>query len=113
MTGFTQLFGDWHLYILLLVFYSVSAAVSAMPMPDSKSSALYGWFFKFANLLWANVSRAAAGKIPGTTDIMPLPGAQDAVNQAAVVAKAAEIAGAPAAPVTVTVPPANPTVPAK
>ena len=61
-----------------------------MPMPDTTASKSYAWFFKFANLLWANVSRAAAGKIPGTSDVMPLPGAQDIVNKQAVIAKAAE-----------------------
>jgi hypothetical protein len=64
--------------------------ISALPMPDTTSSKLYGFFFKFANGLGSNFSRAFAGKIPGTQDVMPLPGAQDAVNKQAVVAKAAE-----------------------
>lgn len=95
MSGFTALFGDWHLYVLLVIFYVISAAVSAMPMPDATSGKGYAYFFKFANLLWANVSRSVAGKIPGTTDIMPLPGVQNAVNEAAVVAKAVDIVAKP------------------
>lgn len=66
MNGFAALFADWHLYVLLVIFYALSAAVSAMPMPDGTSSKGYAWFFKFANLFWANVSRAAASKISVT-----------------------------------------------
>ena len=65
--------------------------ISALPMPDATSSKFYGFIFKFANGLGANLSRAYAGKIPGTSDVMPIPGAQDAMNKAAVVVKAAEI----------------------
>lgn len=77
-------------YWTMAVYIVFSNAVSAMPMPDSTSSKFYGWAFKFMNGLSSNISRANAGKIPGTTDVMPLPGAQDAVNKQAVVAKAAE-----------------------
>jgi hypothetical protein len=69
--------------------------ISSLPMPDSTSSKFYGFFFKFMNGLGANLSRAYAGKIPGTSDVMPLPGAQDAMNKVAVVAKAADIVNHP------------------
>jgi hypothetical protein len=72
-----------------------SNLISALPMPDNTSSKFYGFFFKFMNGIGANLSRAYAGKIPGTGDVMPLAGAQDVVNQAAVVAKAAEIVTKP------------------
>ena len=87
MSGFGQILGDWHLYSLAVAYWVFSNAISAMPMPDTSSSKAYGWFFKFANGLAANFSRAFAGKIPGTSDVMPLPGAQADVNQQALNAK--------------------------
>lgn len=72
MGGFTQLLGDWHVYVLFLVYYVFSNAISALPLPDTSSSKFYGWFFKFANGLAANISRAAAGKIPGTSPDVPV-----------------------------------------
>jgi hypothetical protein len=95
MSDFLTLFGDWHLYVVFFTYYVFSNAVSALPLPDTESSKLYGWFFKFMNGLAANISRATAGKIPGTTDVMPLPGAQDAVNKVAIMVKAAEEAQKP------------------
>jgi hypothetical protein len=68
----------------------LSNAVGALPMPDTTSSKFYAWFFKFANAVASNLTRASAGKIPGGADVMPLPGAQDAVNQAAMVARVAQ-----------------------
>jgi len=90
MSGFTSLIGNWHFWVLVAVYWFMSASIGALPMPDTGSSKFYGWFFKMSNNFVANISRAAAGKIPGTGDVMPLPGAQDVVNKAAVVAKAAE-----------------------
>jgi hypothetical protein len=75
-------------YWVMGAYIVFSNAVSAMPMPDNTSSKFYGWAFKFANGLSSNISRAQAGKIPGTTDVMPLPGAQDVVAKQAVVAAA-------------------------
>lgn len=91
MGGFTSIIGDWHLYVLLVGYWALSNAISALAMPDTNSSAFYAWFFKFANGFAANFSRAFAGKIPGTSDAMPLAGSQELVNKAAVVAKAADI----------------------
>lgn len=91
MSGFTAIIGDWHFWVLAGTYIVFANAISALPMPDSGSSKFYGWFFKFSNGVASNVARAAAGKIPGTTDVMPLAGSQDVVNKAAVVAKAADI----------------------
>ena len=77
-------------YWTMGTYIVLSNFIGALPMPDATSSKFYGWFFKFANGLGANLSRANAGKIPGTADVMPLAGAQDIVNKAAVVAKAQE-----------------------
>jgi hypothetical protein len=87
MNGFTALIGDWHFWILVISYWVGSNAISAMPMPDTTSGKAYGWFFKFANGLAANFSRAFAGKIPGTGDVMPLPGAQADVDRQALDAK--------------------------
>jgi hypothetical protein len=95
MNGFLSIIGDWHFWLLVLIYWLVSNAISALPMPTTTSSASYGWFFKFTNGFLGNVSRALAGKIPGTSDVMPIAGAQEAVQQAAVVAKAVDIINNP------------------
>jgi hypothetical protein len=95
MNGFLSMFGDWHFWLLILTYWVISNSISALPMPTAASSAFYGWFFKMSNGLLGNLSRALAGKIPGTSDVMPIPGAQEAVQQAAVVAKAVDIINNP------------------
>ncbi len=88
MSNFLTLLGNWHFWTLVAGYWFLTASIGALPMPDTGSSKFYGWFFKMANTFAANVSRAAAGKIPGTADAMPLPGAQAEVDQAAQNAKA-------------------------
>lgn len=44
--------------LTLIVYYVVSAAISAMPSPTAQSKPFYVWLFKFANTLAANLSRA-------------------------------------------------------
>jgi hypothetical protein len=70
MNDFTGLLGNWHFYALVAGYYTFAAAVGALPLPDGASGKFYGWAFKFLNTLAANLSRAAAGKIPGT-DALP------------------------------------------
>ena len=69
MNDFLSLFGNWHLYVLFLIYYVFSNAISALPLPDQTSGKFYAWVFKFLNGLAANISRAAAGKIPGTDPV--------------------------------------------
>jgi hypothetical protein len=84
MNGFVGLFGDWHFWVFGAAYVVISNAVSALAMPDTTSSKFYAWFFKFANgVLASNFARAAAGKIPGNGQAMPLPGSQDVVKQMA------------------------------
>jgi hypothetical protein len=66
MTEFTSLIGNWHFWVLVASYWALSNAIGALPLPDPTSSKFYSWFFKFANGFAANLSRAAAGKIPGT-----------------------------------------------
>lgn len=66
MNDFLGLLGNWHFWILVVGYWLLSNAIGALPAPDNTSSKFYGWFFKFANGFAANLSRAAAGKIPGT-----------------------------------------------
>ncbi len=66
MSDYLSLVGNYHFWILVAAYWALSNAISALPLPDDKSSKFYGWFFKFANGFAANLSRAAAGKIPGT-----------------------------------------------
>jgi hypothetical protein len=72
MTHIFQILGDPYFWGLCVVYWLISNAVGALPMPDANSSKFYGWFFKFANGFAANLSRATAGKIPGVVDT-PIP----------------------------------------
>ena len=42
----------------VLLLWLFSAGVGALRMPDSESSALYTWLFRFLHLLAANLDRA-------------------------------------------------------
>lgn len=68
MNPFLTLLGDWHFWTLVAGYWLFSNAIGAMPLPDGTEGhpKLYAWFFKTANGFAANLSRAAAGKIPGT-----------------------------------------------
>lgn len=66
MKGFATIIGDSHFWALVVSYWVFSNAVGSLPMPDPTSGKGYAWFFKFANGLAANVSRALAGKVPGT-----------------------------------------------
>lgn len=70
MNDFLGLLSNWHFYVIVASYWMFAAAVGAMPSPDVTSSKFYAWAFKFLNTFAANVSRAAAGKIPGV-DVMP------------------------------------------
>jgi hypothetical protein len=87
MNEFIGLLGNWHFWVLVVGYWFLTASIGALQMPDTTSSKFYSWFFKMANTFAANVSRAAAGKIPGTLDAMPLPDAQLRVDQQAQDAK--------------------------
>jgi len=78
MNDFLGLLGNWHLYVMFVAYWVVSNAIGALPLPTSTSSAFYGWLFRFANGFAANLSRATAGKIPGT-DAMAQQEAQQAL----------------------------------
>lgn len=73
MSEFTSLIGNWHFWVLIAGYWFMSAAIGALPMPDTSSSKFYAWFFKMSNSFAANVSRAAAGKIPGSDNPPPPP----------------------------------------
>jgi hypothetical protein len=70
MQGFTAILSDWHTWAMFLGYSAFSNAISAMPSPDASSGKTYSWAFKFLNGFASNISRAAAGKIPGV-DVMP------------------------------------------
>ena len=65
MSEFTAILSNWHFWVMVVVYWLVSNAISALPMPDQTSTKFYSWLFKFANGFAANMSRAATGKIPG------------------------------------------------
>ena len=71
MTNFLTLLGNWHFWVLVAGYWFLTASIGALPMPDTRSSKFYGWFFKMSNTFAANISRAAAGKIPGTDNPPP------------------------------------------
>lgn len=66
---FLNVIGDYHFWILIVAYWTISNAIGAMPLPvtdgPNQSTKFYAWFFKFANGFAANLSRATAGKIPG------------------------------------------------
>ncbi len=71
MNDYLSIVGNYHFWVLLIVYYALSNAVSALPLPTATSSPFYGWFFKFANGFAANISRATASKIPGVNGDTP------------------------------------------
>ncbi len=71
MDGFTSLISNWHFWTLVAGYWFLTASIGALPMPDNNSSKFYAWFFKMSNTFAANISRAAAGKIPGTESSTP------------------------------------------
>lgn len=65
LTHLTGLVGDPYFWMLIGMYWLVSNAISALPIPTEKSTPFYGWLFKFANGFNGNLTRAFAGKIPG------------------------------------------------
>jgi hypothetical protein len=58
----------------LAVGYVWSAFISALPAPTAQSSTLYQFWFKFLNVLAANIARASSTKVEAS------PNFQAAVN---------------------------------
>jgi len=50
--------------VALVAYYTISAAIGSLPMPDNTSSKFYRWFFQFSNTISANIARAWASKLP-------------------------------------------------
>jgi hypothetical protein len=60
--------------VTLVVGYVWSSFISALPSPQATSSAVYVFFFKFLNVLAANIARAQNSKVESSPNFM------DAVN---------------------------------
>jgi hypothetical protein len=60
MDNFLSLLSNWHFWVLVVVYWLLTASIGALPMPDTTSSKFYGWFFKMSNTFAANISRVAA-----------------------------------------------------
>ncbi len=58
----------------LVAYYTVSAFIGSLPAPTANSTQLYLFFYKFANTLGGNLTRAFATRVEGS------PNFQDAVN---------------------------------
>lgn len=67
MNHIFTIIGDPYFWGLVASYWLLSNAIGSMPLPDGTEGhpKLYAWFFKTANGFAANLSRAAAGKIPG------------------------------------------------
>jgi hypothetical protein len=65
MTNILNIVGDPAFWGLVIAYWTFSAAIGALESPDEKSGKGYRWFFKFANALAANITRAFGSKIPG------------------------------------------------
>jgi hypothetical protein len=62
MTDQIFLFVQKHFVLLAVSYVVFMAAVGAMEPPNEKSSAFYGWTFRFLNGLAINLDRAAHGR---------------------------------------------------
>lgn len=52
-------------YLGIAVYWVYSAAVSALPAPDSADGKGYNWLYKFLHTIAGNISAAFGSKIPG------------------------------------------------
>ena len=50
----------------LVAYYVISAAIGALPAPQTDSSRVYLFFYKFFNTLGGNLTRAFATKVEGS-----------------------------------------------
>lgn len=65
MSWFTQLYSQHPTVAPLITYMLMSAAIGAMPAPQSNSSLFYVWAFKFLNSFASNFSRAFSSKLGG------------------------------------------------
>jgi hypothetical protein len=73
----------------LVIYYIFSAAVSAMPMPDSTSGKFYQWIFGMLHTLSGDITKAFASRLPIPASLQT---AQTATAQAAQSVQAAQAA---------------------
>ena len=74
MTTIWQFLNDHQVLCTLTAGYVWSAFISALPAPQATSSILYQFWFKFLNVLAANIARASSTKVESS------PNFQNAVN---------------------------------
>ena len=74
MSAIWQFITDHQVLCTLTVGYVWSAFISALPAPTASSSTMYQFWFKFLNVLAANIARASSTKVEGS------PNFQQAVN---------------------------------
>lgn len=63
-----------HLWAIVGTFitqYVWSAFISALPAPTAQSSGMYQFWFKFLNVLAANISRAKSTAVEGSPNFTP------------------------------------------
>lgn len=74
MNTIWQFLNDHQVLCTLVAGYTWSAFISALPAPQAASSVMYQFWFKFLNVLAANIARASSAKVESS------PNFQAAVN---------------------------------
>jgi hypothetical protein len=74
MSTIWQFLVDHQVLCTVVAGYTWSSFISALPAPQATSSAMYQFWFKFLNVLAANISRAKS------TQVESSPNFQQAVN---------------------------------
>jgi hypothetical protein len=62
-----QIFTSWQLYAIGLAYFVFMSATGALKAPDTSSSELYGWLYRFLNLLAVNAKAVAGARFPAIT----------------------------------------------
>jgi hypothetical protein len=63
MKFFTAVIQQYPTISALVAYYVASAAIGSLPAPSAASGVFYQWFFKFANTLAGNLTRAFSSKL--------------------------------------------------
>ncbi len=69
MNSLMEIISNPLVWRILICYYVFSAAVGALPTPNTDTNQFYQFFFRFSHILAGNITRAALTlKVPGATD---------------------------------------------
>ena len=78
MNTIWQFLNDHQVLCTVAAGYTWSAFISALPAPQANSSVMYQFWFKFLNVLAANISRAQSTRVEGSPNFAAAFNAQNA-----------------------------------